>query len=225
MSAASGSASAPGAIAPDGSPVDFYLSLPPGHDPEIIDQAVRAGGEILELGCGVGRMTHRLLELGHAVVAVDNSPEMLAHVRGAETVLARIEELDLGRRFAAVVLASHFINTPDHAERRAVLRACARHVTKEGSILIQRYDPAWDPQPGSVTTGVLGKARIRTRVLAREGKRVEVLAEYSAGAATWIQRYSAEPLDDAATMAALQDGGLELRRWLEPRTWLEAGRP
>jgi Trk K+ transport system NAD-binding subunit len=43
-----------------------------------------------------GRVTHPLIELGHEVAAVDESPEMLARVRGAQTVLARIQDLDLG---------------------------------------------------------------------------------------------------------------------------------
>jgi hypothetical protein len=47
---------------------------------------VPAGCEILELGAGTGRITHPLLALGHDVVAVDNSEEMLALIRGAKTV-------------------------------------------------------------------------------------------------------------------------------------------
>ena len=43
-----------------------------------------------------------LIALGHPVVAVDESPEMLAHVGGAETVRARIQDLALGRRFGVV---------------------------------------------------------------------------------------------------------------------------
>ncbi|WP_328605353.1 hypothetical protein OG943_35855 [Amycolatopsis sp. NBC_00345] len=49
-------------------------------------------------------MTHPLVALSHRVVAVDDSPEMLAHVRGAETVCARIGDLRLGRRFGGVLL-------------------------------------------------------------------------------------------------------------------------
>src|SRR5207248_9119782 len=93
-----------GAVAPDGSPVAFYLQLPPGRDPDVVHGAIEPGCEVLELGCGAGRMTHRLIELGHPVVAVDQSPEMLAHVRGAATLQADMETLDLGRRFPAVVL-------------------------------------------------------------------------------------------------------------------------
>jgi SAM-dependent methyltransferase len=86
--------SSPGPRAPGGSPVELYALAPPEGEPEIVHAAVPSGAAILELGCGAGRITHRLVELGHPVVGVDQSPEMLAHVRGAETVLADIETLD-----------------------------------------------------------------------------------------------------------------------------------
>ena len=90
----------PGVITPDGCAVDFYARMTAMGEPEIVHDAIPAGASILELGCGAGRVTHPLVALGHPVTAVDESPEMLAHVRGAETVRARIEDLALGRRFA-----------------------------------------------------------------------------------------------------------------------------
>src|SRR5918911_836687 len=98
--------------APDGSPVSLYLALPPMGEAQIIHEAVGAGAEILELGCGPGRVTRQLVALGHEVVAVDNSADMLRHVHGAaRAVLADIEGLRLERRFDAVVLASHLVNS------------------------------------------------------------------------------------------------------------------
>jgi len=55
-------------------------------EPEIVHAAVPPGASILELGAGAGRVTHPLVALGHPVVAVDESAEMLARIRGAETV-------------------------------------------------------------------------------------------------------------------------------------------
>ena len=64
----------------DGSPVDLYRLLPALGEPEQVHDAIAPGAEVLELGCGVGRITHPLVALGHRVVAVDESKEMLANV-------------------------------------------------------------------------------------------------------------------------------------------------
>ena len=93
--------------------MELYELLPPGEEPAIVHAAVPPGASILELGAGAGRVTHPLLRLGHPVVAVDESPEMLARIHGAETVSAKIQSLDLGRRFDLVLLASHLVNVPD----------------------------------------------------------------------------------------------------------------
>ncbi|MEV5554579.1 class I SAM-dependent methyltransferase [Nonomuraea wenchangensis] len=58
---------------------------------------VPAGGSVLDLGAGVGRITHALMERGYEVVAVDESAEMPAEVRGARTVCCRIQDLRLER--------------------------------------------------------------------------------------------------------------------------------
>lgn len=69
-----------GAYAPDGSPVEVYRLMRPHREPELIHSVLPEGCEILELGCGAGRITHALLALGHPVTAVDQSFEMLSHV-------------------------------------------------------------------------------------------------------------------------------------------------
>lgn len=134
--------------APDGSPVDLYLRLPSFGEAERIHELLAPGEAILELGCAVGRVTHELVRLGHRVTAVDESAEMLAHVRGAEAIRAQIEGLDVGRRFACVLLMSNLVNVPDDEQRLAFLLTCARHVTRDGTVVIERQEPRWEPQAG-----------------------------------------------------------------------------
>jgi SAM-dependent methyltransferase len=99
-----------------------------GIRPRVVHQAIPEGASILELGAGAGRVTHPLLALGHPVVAVDESPEMLERIHGAKTMLGRIEDLDLGRGFDAVLFASYLVNVPDLDWRRTLLAACRRLV-------------------------------------------------------------------------------------------------
>ena len=208
------------AVTPDGSPVDVYLRLPPRGEAELVHGAIPAGAEVLELGCGVGRITHELIRLGHPVVAVDESPEMLAHVRGAETVLARIEELDLGRRFPCVLLASHFVNV-EQSERDVLLRTCVRHLADDGVLLIERYAPDWMPEDSG--TVQIGDVAVTMRDVRLDGRRFAATAAYELDGRTWEQPFAAVLLDDDELEAALGRVGLTLARRLDERgAWVEA---
>ena len=209
-------------VTPDGSPVEVYLHLPPRGKAELVHRAIPSGAEVLELGCGVGRVTHELIRLGHPVVAVDESSEMLAHVRGAETVRARIEELDLGRRFACVLLASHFVNVED-GERDALLRACVRHLADDGVVLIERYEPSSAPEDG--LTRRIGDVGVTTRDVRRDGRRFAAVVEYELDGRTWEQPFAAVLLDDDELERALSRVGLTLAGTLDERgLWVEARR-
>jgi SAM-dependent methyltransferase len=138
-----GTASDGTAIAPDGSPVGLYRAFPPGREPQIIHRAIPADAIVLELGCGAGRITHPLIAFGHRVIAVDQSADMLAHVQGARTVHADIENLALSECFPVVVLSSYLINTAIPGQREAFLQTCRRHVSPDGLLLVQRTCPTW----------------------------------------------------------------------------------
>ena len=131
-------------VAPDGCPVRVYLSVPGYEEAAIIEAAIPPGTAILELGCGVGRMSRHLVQHGHAITGVDNSTEMLAHfetVDGTDAILADIATLDLSpRRWPVVLLASHFVNDELGS---AFLAVAARHVDASGYVLVQRYPPGW----------------------------------------------------------------------------------
>ncbi len=217
------SGTGPGVITPDGCAVDFYARITAMGEPEIVHDAIPAGASILELGCGAGRVTHPLLALGHPVTAVDESPEMLAHVRGAETVCARIEELTLGRRFGVVLLASHLINADDAAIRSALLATCLRHVAGDGSVIIQRHAPGWFDtvaETESTRDGII----FRARDVSRPGPSlVSATMEYVDGDRVWTHAFTARRLDDTDLTAVLAASGLRLDRYLsEDRSWLRA---
>jgi SAM-dependent methyltransferase len=202
--------------------VDFYALMPDFGEPGIVHEAAGAGAPILELGCGAGRITHPLVALGHPVVAVDESPEMLAHVRGAETVCARIQDLDLRRRFGAVLLASHLINADDET-RSVFLDACRRHVADDGCVIVQQHSPEWfaAAKDSDVTRdGVIYRLRDVSRPTP---DLVSATVEYVVGDRRWTQTFTSKRLDEAALSAALSTGGLRLDRYLtEDRSWFRA---
>ncbi len=64
---------------------------------------------------------------------------MLARIRGAETVCARIENLDLSpRRFDVALLGSYLVNLDSDAVVSAYLSTCRRHVAAAGSVPASR---------------------------------------------------------------------------------------
>jgi len=210
----------PGVRAADGSSVQLYRLLKPQGEPEIIRGVLKAGATVLELGCGVGRITHPLIEMGFDVVAVDNCAEMLAFVDGAVRVRSDIETLDLDRKFDAVLLTSHLINTPDSARRHAILAACLRHLGPNGVAIIQRHDPNWleDAKEGFLGSN-LGVETFLDRVVRREHF-VEMTVRYTSRTDVWTHSFTAEGLSEAAIEIALQKAELQLERWLDDRrTW------
>jgi SAM-dependent methyltransferase len=210
-------------VAPDGSPVEVYRRLPSAGEAELVHAAVPAGAAVLELGAGAGRITHGLVALGHAVTAVDESSEMLAHVRGAETVCTAIEALDLGRRFPVVVLASHFVNDGDGDRRRTVLAVCARHVELDGAVIVECYEPAFDWEAAKGRARLLGDVVVRVAEAARTGARVTAAVEYAVDGRSWRQEFEAEMLDEDDLRRELAAVGLRFEHWLDERkTWLLA---
>jgi SAM-dependent methyltransferase len=213
----------PGAITPDGCAVELYARLPIRDEPDIITAAVPAGAHILELGSGVGRMTHPLLERGFTVTAVDESAEMLERVRGARTIRSTIEDLDLGETFDVVMLASFLVHTGDADERQSMLKTCARHVAEGGCVLIQREGEDWHtnvPRERVDPSGFI--SRITSAEPVGDGVN-SVHAEYEFPDATWTQTFLARPLTKDEFEEALGEAGLRVDRYVtEDGVWVRA---
>ncbi|UUA09367.1 MULTISPECIES: bifunctional 2-polyprenyl-6-hydroxyphenol methylase/3-demethylubiquinol 3-O-methyltransferase UbiG [Streptomyces] len=215
----------PGAITPDGCAVELYSRLPVGEEPNIIAGAVPKGAHILDLGSGVGRMTHALLERGFTVTAVDESAEMLERVRGARTICSPIEDLDLGETFDVVLLASFLVHAGDAEVRRGLLRSCARHVAEGGPVLIQREGadyhtnlPRERVDPSGFTVRIVSAEPVGDGVNS-------VRAEYEFPDAVWTQTFRARPLTKEQFEEALAEAGLKVDRYLtDDGTWVRAVR-
>jgi SAM-dependent methyltransferase len=207
------------AVAPDGSPVEVFARLPAQPAAGYVLAAVPDGSDVLELGCGAGRLTRALTDAGHHVVAVDESPAMLDRVPAdAERVLADAAALDLGRSFPAVLLASYLVNDPDRGA--AFLAVAARHLAPGGRVVAQRYDPTWVEcaQPGEATVGPVTIAV--TRLVPGPHHRFEATVAYSVDGSRWEQKIAAAVLDDDALDALAAGAGLTVTGWLdEHRTW------
>ncbi|WP_249416388.1 bifunctional 2-polyprenyl-6-hydroxyphenol methylase/3-demethylubiquinol 3-O-methyltransferase UbiG [Streptomyces sp. TS71-3] len=187
--------------------------------------AVPDGATIVELGAGAGRVTRGLLELGHEVVAVDESPEMLAHIRGARTICASIETLSLAERFDVVLLASYLVNETNDSLRASWLAACERQLAPDGCVIVQRHGLSWfdRAQPYERVTGGI---TLRLREVSRPTP--DLLAatmEYEHDGRRWTHSYTHCRMDDDRLEAELARAGLRVDSYLtDDRGWLRARR-
>jgi len=101
-------------------------------------------GDALDAACGTGRHARRLVELGHRVIGVDGSPEMLARAR-EEVPRAQFREGDLTSlpvEDASVDLAVCALALEHVEDLPTAIRGLARVVRPGGRILLSDLHPA-----------------------------------------------------------------------------------
>lgn len=232
----------PGAITPDGCSVEHYAMLQPMGEPELVHSAITAfrlgrsggpGASILELGAGAGRVTHGLVALGHSVVAVDESAEMLARIdrqAGArngvtvETVCQPIQDLALGRTFDVVLLMSYLIDTIDVALRPAFLRVCRDHLAPHGCLIIQRQPPEWYDSVRPFERTTADGSRIQLAELDRlSPDQLAITMAYTVGDRRWTHSFLSTRVDDALLHQLLAGAGLVFSEFIGGhRSWIRA---
>ena len=199
--------------APDGSPVALYLRLPPRlAEAEFVNSllppacALRSSAygarrnkpsSILDLGCGTGRLAEPIAAKGHTIVAVDNEPEMLSHLRLSRPVLADIATLRLDEDFDAVLLMSHLVNHPDPAIVKRLLTTARNHLRPNGFAVIERYPPGWVATCAEKTTEQDG-VRFILRDTARDAEGVlSATMMYEFDGKRFEQSFQAREFDEA----------------------------
>lgn len=121
--------------------------------PFVLALGMEAGGPVLELGCGSGRLLLPLARAGIAVTGVDNSPAMLQRARqklAAESpavrqrvtlVEADMTAFDLPQRFSLILLSYNtFMHLPPTQMKQA-LQAAAGHLLPTGRLFIDLANP------------------------------------------------------------------------------------
>jgi len=216
--------SGPGVQAPDGSSVELYRRIPYLGELEQLLPLLARGSRVLELGCGTGRLSARLVDAGFAVTGVDNCRAMLAVLPPSiAAVESGIETLALPPTFDAVLLAGALINHADPARRRAFLACARRHLRDGGSVLVQRHNPEWlsTAAPGDVSH--VDAISIHVDAVRRGGSLVAMTLRYVAGEQAWLHVFTAAMLDDAEIEAELQHAGFADAIWRDAdRTWVSA---
>jgi SAM-dependent methyltransferase len=98
-------------------------------------------GDVLDVGCGSGRVTLDLARRGHDVTGLDHDPVLLDALRSrAGDLPVTVVEADarafaLGRRFGLAVVPMQTIQLLGGVEGRAALLRCAREHLTAGGLL------------------------------------------------------------------------------------------
>jgi SAM-dependent methyltransferase len=116
------------------------------------DFALAAGGPLLELGCGTGRVLIPLAADGQRITGLDVSAAMLAAARAkadaaglrdrVNLVQGDMRDFGLPTRFAlAFIPINTFMHCYDGGEQLACLRSIRRHLQPGGRLVIDVYHP------------------------------------------------------------------------------------
>lgn len=105
--------------------------------------AADAGGPILDMGCGTGRVALDLAARGHQVTGLDSDPELVdalrtrARERGleVEAVTGDARDFDLDRRFALAIAPMQVVQLLGGADGRGRLLDTARRHVDRGALL------------------------------------------------------------------------------------------
>lgn len=197
-------------VAPDGSPVELYRRLPErATEAKLIDELLGRPSEILDLGCGTGRLAEPLCRRGHQVVGVDNEPEMLDELRLSDGVAGDIASLDLRRRFDAVLLMSHFVNTADKELVGRFLETVRRHLKPGGLAVVERHVPGWVTACTDGTT-LLDGITYSLTVLDRDDGVLSAVVRYEFDGAHAEQRFRVREVGDATLNDLAAGAGLRM---------------
>lgn len=120
--------------------------------------AAGAGGPVLDLGCGTGRVALHLARRGYPVIGLDVDAELIATLAGRaealpiETIVADARDFHLGREVGLVLAPMQTLQLlPDAGGRVACLRHVAAHLHPGGwfaaAILEDMPEPDDSPPP------------------------------------------------------------------------------
>ena len=133
-------------------------------------EAASRGEQVLELGCGTGRVTVPMALAGAAVTGLDSSPAMLDIARAkAEQAGVRVRwvegdmaDFELEQRFGLVVIPFRsFLHLSSAQEQSGCLASIHRHLTAGGRLALNFYVARAGASGGARASQVYRSMRLR----------------------------------------------------------------
>ncbi|HMA54884.1 MAG TPA: class I SAM-dependent methyltransferase [Acidobacteriota bacterium] len=181
--------------------------------PYWVETARTAGGPVLEIACGTGRILLPIRKAGIEAEGIDSSPAMIRRLNdkaGAETISVRAEVADMrafemGRRYRRIFCAFNgFAHCETIEDQLACLRASLRHLEPGGAFVLHMSYPGpayWSepegqavleqevPLPGGGKLQLWDSRRKRV-VSQRQDSEVEIRELDAAGSPKIVHKFS-----------------------------------
>lgn len=148
---------------------DWYRGLTPLADTVARMLALAgAGGKVLELGVGTGRLAVPMAEAGLRVTGIDSSESMLAKLatldaqRAVDVVCGdMVADLPDGPFDAALVAYNTIFNLLEEADQRACFRTVAERLRPGGCFVVEAFVPDVERhEPSAVTVRSMTTDRV-----------------------------------------------------------------
>ncbi len=205
---------------------DVFSAAPEGDVSFYVTQALQAGGPVLELACGTGRILIPIAQAGVHITGLDLSPAMLARAQQklaalpadvqqcARLVQGDMSNFSLDQRFALIMIPFNsfaLLATPER--QRAALHCIYNHLEPGGRFAFSIFDPSIPIISAHI--GQLGNAVKRYKEFddPDTGRRVVVYdaREYDLIAQTVRQEWVFEQVTKAGKMVRREHTKLLLR--------------
>jgi SAM-dependent methyltransferase len=145
-------------------------------------------GRVLELAAGTGRVTIPMARAGAKVVGLELEQSMLDAAaakleaekpdvrKRIELVRGDMRAFDLGRAFPLIVIPFRaFQHLIDVADQRACLECCREHLTRQGTLVVNLFDPNLRILGNNLDVNGGASRRFGEKVLAR-GERIVAMS-------------------------------------------------
>ena len=166
---------------------DYFSTGTPGDEQFYLEEAVKAGSPVLELGAGTIRITIPIAQAGIEITGLDNSPYMLKKARNKISTLeddvrkritliqADMRSFTLDRKFQLVIIPFRaFLHLLTVEDQRGCLTCIREHLSDDGLLIMNNFDP--DPDMISQHSSKLGTVvnKIDEFILTESGNKVIV---------------------------------------------------
>lgn len=129
----------------------------------VFDSLVKDGTNVLDIGCGNGRLFSYLSDRNITYIGVDASPSLImraqekyrAHERGPQFVVGDIRSLDRipqirGRKFHTIFMIASFHHIPLHSQALDALKMIRQFLLPEGLLCMENWN-LWRMEKGTKT--------------------------------------------------------------------------